>query len=160
MKAELTALKTYLLAQYDYFDKGHANVSKPNQTDIILDEDGQNYAGITDTDGNYFYLRSTGAQSYDAIRRGARVAYYNVTTQCRAVCVHKSASTDDLIQSLVQGISAKGHVVTKAEADKTKVFREETGQNLRWNHLTLVYVDFEISEIVSAKNCELNPCNC
>lgn len=160
MKTQLTALKTYLLTKYDFFDKGYANVGKPNQSDIILDEDQQQYAGITDTDGNYFYLRATGSQSYDPVKRGARIAYYHVTTQCRAVAVHSVANTDELIQALVEAISAKGHIVRKSEFDKTKVFREETGQNLKYNDLTLIYVDFEVNELVSAKNCTLNPCNC
>lgn len=161
MRTLLQTIATYLLTKYDYFTKGYANVSKPNSSNIILDEDNQEYAGINDTDGNYFYIRSDKKATYTPIRRGARIAYYSSKTSCRAIAVHHNGNADDIATTLMEGISANGHVVTAIDTDSTRVFRNETNTDLTNPSLTIVAVDFEVTQIKSARNCELNPCeNC
>ena len=54
----LNDIKTYLLSKYPQFNAGYANVVKLQDSDILLDEDKQLYAGIEDTKGNYFYISS------------------------------------------------------------------------------------------------------
>lgn len=161
MRSILNDIKTYLLTKYDYFTKGFANVSKPNQSNMIIDEDNQQYAGISDTEGNYFYIRSDKKATFTPIRRGVRIAYYSSKTTCRIVAVHHNGNADDIATSLMEGLSAKGHVVTSIDTDSTRVFRNETNTNLTDPSLTIVAVDFEVTQIKSARNCELNPCeNC
>lgn len=157
---QLNDIKTYLLAKYTSFNKGYANVSKPNQKNEVLDENEQQFAGINDQDGNFFYIRSLKACTYDAIKRGARTPYYKRTTQCRIVVIHHEANEEDIETILINSISSLGHTVTKIDTEKTRVFKEETGTDLPYKHLTLVSCDFEIVDTVSTKNCELNPCNC
>lgn len=157
---ELKNIKTYLLAKYKSFNKGYANVSKPNEKNEVLDEDGQLFAGISDQDGNFFYLRSLKSASYEPIKRGARVPYYKRTTQCKIVAIHSEASEADIETIIVNSITSLGHTVSKVDTEKTRVFKEETGKDLTNNNFTLVSCDFEIVDTVSSKNCELNPCNC
>ena len=159
-KQQLNDIKTYLLAKYTSFNNGYANVSKPNQKDVVIDEDGQNFAGINDSEGNFFYLRSLKVASYDPQRRGAKIPFYKRTTQCRIVVIHTDANEEDIETILINSISSLGHTVTKIDTEKTRVFKEETGTDLPYKHLTLVSCDFEIVDTVSTKNCELNPCNC
>jgi hypothetical protein len=160
MIEQLENIKTYLLAKYTSFDEGYANVSKPNQTDIIIDSDLQKYAGITDNNGNYFYIRSLKKTNYKPIGRGSNVAYYEAATQCRIVVVHHKASEDDIKQILLNTIHAKRHHIDSIDTDSTRVFKEETGQNLEKKTYTIVSCDFTVTDAVSAKNCTLNPCNC
>ena len=161
MKSLLTNIKNYLLTKYDYFTKGYANVSKPNLTTIIIDEDNQQYAGITDTDGNYFYIRSDKKATFTPIRRGARIAYYSSRTACKIVAVHHNGDAEDIATTLMEGISSQGHQVTATDTDSSRVFRNETNTDLTNPSLTVVSVDFEVTQIRSARNCELNPCeNC
>lgn len=157
---QLNDIKTYLLAKYTSFNKGYANVSKPNQKNEVLDEDGQQFAGISDQDGNFFYIRSLKAISYDGIKRGARTPFYKRTTQCRIVVIHTEASEEDIETILINSISSQGHTVTKIDTDRTRVFKEETGSDLTNKNFTLVSCDFEVVDTVSSTNCSLNPCNC
>lgn len=160
MITQLKDIKTYLLAKYTSFDRGYSNVSKPNDTDIILDDSGQQFAGISDTDGNFFYIRSMKTSTFDPIRRGARIAYYKRTTSCRIVAVHTDANEEDIEKLLINSVSALGHGVTKTDIERTRVFKEETGHDLTRKELTMVSCDFEVVDTVTTMNCELNPCNC
>jgi hypothetical protein len=160
MIEELENIKTHLLAKYNTFNKGYANVSKPNQTELIIDSDGQSFCGISDNEGNYFYIRSLKKSTYDPISRGARVAFYKRTTECRIVAIHLTASEEDIETILVNSVSSNAHVVTNTDKEKTRVFFDETGAKLTHKELTLVSCDFNVVDTVSTKNCELNPCDC
>lgn len=161
MTEEINDIKTYLLAKYNSFHKGFANVSKPNGENVILDELGQVYAGIADNQGNYFYIRSVKEPKFEAIRRGARIAYYRRLEVCRIVAVHTKSSEEDILQMLLNGISANGGVAKSADVERTRVFKTETGKDAGTIALpTLVAVDFELIGITRSNNCTLNPCNC
>lgn len=160
MTDQLNDIKSYLLTKYTTFDTGFANVSKPNQTELIIDADGQSYCGIADNLGNYFYIRSLKSATYTPHQRSARIAYYDAVTQCRIVVIHHNANEENVLQLLINSVTAKGHRVTKSDCEATRVFTEETGAKLNTNEFTLVSVDFEVTEIISSKNCTLNPCDC
>lgn len=156
----LNDIKTYLLSKYTQFNVGYANVVKLQDSDILLDEDKQLYAGIEDTKGNYFYVRELKTATYDPMKRGVRVAYYKKTMPCRIVAVMVEGNADVLLKMLINGITAKRHFVTDSQTEATTVFKEETGKNLTRKEMTIVSVDFEIIDIVTPKECSLNPCNC
>jgi hypothetical protein len=160
MKTELKNIKNYLLTKYTSFDRGYANVSKPNRTDLIIDEDENEFKGLSDTEGNYFYIRSLKTSTFEPIHRGARIAFYKKTTQCRIVAMHTNANEEDIETILISSITSQGHNVSKTDLEKTRVFRDETGTDLTKKDYTLVSCDFEIVETVNTKNCSLNPCNC
>jgi len=157
---QLNDIKSYLLTKYTSFNTGFANVSKPNQTELIIDAEGQAFCGIADNLGNYFYIRSLKTTTYTPHKRSARIPYYDAVTPCRIVVIHHKASEEDIVTLMINSVSSKGHRVLKSDSEATRVFTEETGGKLTSNDFTLVSVDFEINEIISSKNCTLNPCDC
>lgn len=160
MANKLTEIKDYILAKYPQFNAGYANVSKPEGSDLIIDADGQNYAGIDDAHGNHFYIRDLKADNYTPVQRGARVIYYKLTRRIRIVAVYRNGDEDTVLKMLINAISAQRHSVTSANRERTSVFKEETGKDLTRKELTIVSVDFEVNDIVSPKDCSLNPCTC
>lgn len=154
-------LKAFILTKYPQFGIGYASVVKVDGTDVILDEERQFYAGITDTRGNYFYIRDMKNIDYRAVQRGAKVAYYRALKSSRIVAVFTDKSDAEIVlKMLLNSITVNGHTVTKSDTEPTRVFKEETGQELTEKNVVIVSVDFTIAEVVSPKNCELNPCKC
>lgn len=161
MMQELEDIKTHLLTKYaSTFNTGFANVSKPNQTNVVMDANEQEYAGIQDSKGNYFYIRSLKETDYTAVKRGARVAFYGTTTKCRIVAVCKTCDEGTLAEVLMAAITSQRHTVKSIDTDKTRIFKDETGHDLTTKNITLVAVDFTVTGIAGNKNCELNTCNC
>ncbi len=159
---QLTNLKDYILANYPEYNKGFANVSKPDGTEIVIDEN-MNYAGIADNLGNYFYIRSLKEKSYKPFSRGCRVLSYEVTTKCRLVSIFHQKQDEAHLQNIINAISYMGHVVDKSDGERTKVFFDETGtRNMNDNlkNLSLLSIDFTVTELVSAKNCKPPICEC
>lgn len=158
--ANLNDIKDYLLTKYPQFNAGYANVTKLADKDIMLDENLQLYAGIEDTKGNYFYIREMKTPDFDAMKRGARVPYYRKTTACRIVGIAMEWNVETMLKMLLNGVTAKRHFVTDAQTEAGQVFKDETGQNLTRKEFTIVAVDFNIIEVVSPRDCSLNPCTC
>jgi len=161
MNEILENIKTYLLTKYSTFQHGHANVSKPNGSDVIIDSDGQTYAGIADNLGNYFYIRSLKETTYQPVRRGARIPYYEARTTCRIVASHTLADEADILQILLNSISSEGCTATSSDIERTRVFKTETGKDPSVYELpTLVALNFDVIWISKTNNCSLTPCDC
>lgn len=160
MANKLHDIKDYILLKYPQFNAGYANVLKVDGTDIMLDENKQLYAGIDDTKGNFFYIRELKTATYTPQTKGARVAYYKSTKVCRIVAIYREGDEDVVLKMLINSVNANRHMITRSNKDSTSVFKEETGKPLTRKELTIVAVDFEINEIVSPKDCSLNPCTC
>lgn len=162
MTGQLNDLKTYLLDKYSEFNTGFANVEKPSGTDVVMNADRQ-YVGIRDDYGNYFYIRSLKDSRLTAQARGCRVQYYERTTACRIVAIMRGASEQNLSMVLVDAISRNGHTATRIVTERTEVFFAETGNRKITDGLralTLVAVDFDVTDIMSAKDCNLLLCEC
>lgn len=160
---QLIALKDYILDKYAQYNTGFANVQKPDGTDVVLDVEGQQYAGIADNKGNYFYIRSLKDSRYTVMGRSCRPLYYQRVTTCRIVSLMKGVNDESHLQAVVNAVSMKGHDVTRSVTERTQVFFEETGTRNITDGLktvSLLYVDFEITDVVSAKNCSLEICEC
>ena len=157
---QLTDIKDYILSKFDSFDNGFANVAKPNNSNIVHDDGMQNYVGIADNLGNYFYIRSLKEQNYSIIKRGGRAKYYERTTNCRIVIVHHDFNETDCLHIAMRSLSAKGHTLTASDTDKTRVFRNETGTDLTANIHTIISADFTVRDVVTAINCETLNCDC
>lgn len=153
-------IKNYILTNYPQFNEGYANVVKLDDNDILLDENLQLYAGINDIRGNFFYIRDMRSATYDPVQRGSRVSYYKVIRNSRIVAIYIHGNHETVLQILINSITAKGHTVTRSNTESTSVFKEETGKPLTVMNLVIVSVDFQIAEIMSPKDCSLNPCNC
>lgn len=161
MKELLQDISDYLKEKYSFFQHGFANVVKPDDAAPVMDENLNKYVGISDTFGNYFYIRTLQLTDYEPVRRGARVAFYNAQTRCRIVFIGHFDDTDDIKKIAIDGISAKGHVLNSIDTDLRRIFQTETGKPLDKDiKLNLLAVDFTVSQILSSKLCELNPCNC
>lgn len=157
----LESLRDSMLTDYKIYNKGFANVNKPDGTDVI-EGDGE-YRGIEDSNGNYFYLRQLKEANYEPIGRGCKVLSYQRKTSCRAVSFIRKTDDDSHEMLLVTAISSAGHNVDKVVSDKTKVFYEETGTrnvNNQLEKVSLLYCDFTVTEVVSAKNCKQINCYC
>lgn len=160
MKEILDALKTAILTKYTTFSSGESGVRKIDGKDILCNFEGTAFSGISDTRNNTFYIRFSGNTSYEPMRRGARVQFYSAVSECRIVGTYVNGNAADMLQTLINGVTGMGHVVTKSNTESTTVFREETGQDLTQNSMTLVAVDFNITQIVNGANCTINPCDC
>jgi len=162
MKQELENIKAYLLEKYTQYNQGFANVEKPNGTEIVLD-DNNNYVGISDNKGNYFYIRSLKESSLEVMQRNCRPQFYKRTTKCRIVSILKNADEETHSLVLIEAVSRCGHDVTRSVTNKTQVFFEETGTrkiNDSFKSLSLCLLDFDVVDRVDAKNCKLEICNC
>jgi hypothetical protein len=160
MKEILEAIRDFALTKYTTFITGSAPVRKIEGKDILTDYDGQNFEGITDTKTKHFYIRFTGRTNYDAQRRGANVQFYSAVSECRIVGVYANGDAEEILTTLINSVTAKGHTVLRSNTESTTVFREETGKDLTNKNLTLVSVDFNITQLISGRNCSLNPCDC
>lgn len=159
----LDNIKATLLTRCPSYHQGFANVSKPDGTELILSEENNNYVGISDNLGNYFYLRQMKTASYSIAKMSARVQFYEARTQCRIISVYHNGNDDTILQILINAVSLNGGIVTNSNTEKTAVIKAETGKaaaNINLNKLSIVSVDFDVIEIINSKNCELNPCNC
>lgn len=162
MKEQLENIKAYLLEKYTQYNQGFANVEKPNGTEIVLD-DNNNYVGISDNKGNYFYIRSLKESSLEVMQRNCRPQFYKRTTKCRIVSILKNADEETHSLVLIEAVSRCGHDVTRSVTNKTQVFFEETGTrkiNDSFKYLSLCLLDFDVVDRVDAKNCKLEICNC
>lgn len=153
-------IKLFILSNYTFFDNGYSNVVKPDNTNIYLDANKQVYVGINDTNGNFFYIRDTKDVTYEAIKRGARIQYYNAKHRCRIVAFTTDAKEDVILKSLINSISSSGSILVNSDTDSTRVFKIETGAELIRNEYIIVSCDFIYSDILNIKDCSLNPCNC
>lgn len=162
LKNILEDIKTYLLATYPQYNTGYANVHKPSNKDVVLD-DNMEYRGITDNDGNYFYIRSLKETRYTAQRYSCRPLSYRATTNCRIVSVFHNVDEEKHVSILVDALSRLGHLVTRSVSERTQVFRDEVGNEKMTNNLMnlhLCSVDFEVEEIVTMKKCPPEICKC
>jgi hypothetical protein len=164
VKNILTDIKTYLLATYPQYNTGFANVHKPSNKDVVLDDNFE-YRGISDANGNYFYIRSLKETRYSAQRYSCRPLSYRATTNCRIVSVFHNVDEEKHLAILVDAISRLGHLVTRSTTERTQVFRDEVGNEKIPNNLMnlhLCSVDFEVEELVNLKKCPdtINLCNC
>ena len=158
----LDKIKEDLLTNYPLFNDGYANVSKPNGTDIVMDENG-NYSGISDNKGNYFYIRDLKESVYRPFTRSCRVLSYEVTKTYRIVCIARDVNEVELELALINAISENACVVSRTVSSKTQVFFEETGtKNITdtFKNVSLLLVDFEQTSLISAKNCKTLNCEC
>lgn len=158
----LTALANTLLATYPQYNEGYANVFKPSQKDIVINDAGD-YCGIADNNGNYFYIRSLKETRYTPKYTSARPIAYNAKTTCRIVSVLHSDNPQAHVDALISAVSNAGHFLTRAVYENTLVFKEETGNdltNLNTVGMSFVLVDFDVEEIVSAKKCPPELCKC
>lgn len=160
MKEILEAIRDFVLTKYTTFITGSAPVRKIEGKNILVDYDGQNFEGISDARPKHFYIRFTGRTNYDAQRRGANVQFYAATSECRIVGIYDNGNAEELLTTLINAVTAKGHTVLRSNTEATTVFKEETGKDLVNKNLTLVAVDFNITQIVPGRNCSLNPCDC
>lgn len=157
---KLNEIKDYILLKNTFFNNGFANVVKPDNKNIVLDENEREYVGICDNLGNYFYLRSLKKSTYNKLANNR----YSKTTQCRIVVVGISLIDDILEQVIINSLVKNGCNISSSNLDKTSVFREETGtDNLTdiIRKMNIISIDFEIIEPVNHSNCgNLNPCKC
>lgn len=159
MITQLENIKDYLLAEYPQFNVGFANVTKPNGTEFVIDDNGI-YIGISDNHGNYFYLRSLKESRYIKYQRKS----LRKTTACRIVSILKT-SDETHLQIILDALSAQCQLnnITRSVIEKTQVFFEETGtRNMNnWlENVSLLSVDFDVTEIVTTKNCKPLICEC
>jgi len=157
---KLTQLKDFILQKYSFFNNGYANVIKPDNTQIVVDENMNEYVGIADNLGNYFYIRSLKKSNYDKLDNNR----YSKITQCRIVVVGNNLDDDILEQSIINSLVVNRCIIQSSNVDKTSVFREETGTQNMTNALkemNIISIDFEVLELVNPRNCgDLNPCKC
>ena len=158
----LDALGKLILHTYPVYNEGYTNVFKPSQKDIVINDKGD-YCGISDNNGNYFYIRSLRETAYTAKYTSCRPIAYDATTQCRIVSVMHTSDYEAHRDAIIYMISRAGHFITRAVYDNTAVFREETGtdiKSLTLESLSLVSVDFTVREIVTMKKCPPEICKC
>lgn len=159
MITQLENIKDYLLTEYPQFNNGFANVTKPNGTEFVIDEHGI-YRGISDQHGNYFYLRSLKESRYSKYQRKS----LRKVTTCRIVSIMKT-NEETHLQIILDAVSygCQLNNITRSVIEKTQVFFEETGtreMNNWLNSVSLLSVDFDVTEIVSTKNCKPLICEC
>jgi hypothetical protein len=86
------------------------------------------------------------------------------TTSCRIVSILETDEETHLmviLDALSNGCQLNN--ITRSVTEKTQVFFEETGtRNINnWlNKVSLLSVDFDVTEIVSTKNCKPQICKC
>lgn len=160
MKEILDILSNAILTKYATFTSGEGAVRKLEGVDILTNFQGNEFAGVTDTKSNSFYIRYSGRTTYVNQKRGARVQFYSALSLCRIVGVYRNGNAAELLQTLINGVTGQGHVVTSSNIEATSVFKEETGKDLTDQTLTIVAVDFEITQIINGANCTINPCDC
>ena len=162
VKTQLENIKQYLLQTYPQYNTGYANVHKPSNKDVVLD-DNMEYRGITDNDGNYFYIRSLKETRYTATKYSCRPLSYQAVTSCRIVSIFHNVDEEEHMAILVDAISRLGHLVTRSVTERTQVFRDEVGNEKISNNLMnlhLCSVDFEVEELVTMKKCPPKLCKC
>ena len=162
VKTQLENIKAFLLANYPQYNTGFANVHKPSNKDVVLDDNFE-YRGISDNNGNYFYIRSLKETRYSVLKYSCRPMTYRAVTSCRIVSIFHNIDEEQHLNILVDSISRLGHSVTRSVTERTQVFRDEVGNEKISNNLMnlhLCSVDFEVEEIVSLKKCPPNLCNC
>lgn len=160
MKEILDILSNAILTKYSTFTSGEGAVRKLEGVEILTNFEGNEFEGISDTKPNSFYIRYSGKTTYVNQKRGARVQFYSAISLCRIVGVYRNGNAAELLQTLINGVTGQGHVVTSSNIEATTVFKEETGQDLTDQTLTIVAVDFEITQIINGANCTINPCDC
>lgn len=162
MTEKLNQIKTYLLSKYPIYNKGFANVEKPDGSEVIMDKNSM-YCGIADNLGNYFYIRSLKDAILEPIGQGCRPSFYRRSTACRIVSIVKGGDDKNHELAIIEAISRNGGVVTRSVTSKTKVFNEETGNRKitdTLSNFSLILCEFQIVDKVSAKNCKLQICEC
>lgn len=162
VKTQLENIKAFLLANYPQYNTGFANVHKPSNKDVVLDDNFE-YRGISDNNGNYFYIRSLKETRYSVLKYSCRPMTYRAVTSCRIVSIFHNIDEEQHLAILVDSISRLGHSVTRSVTERTQVFREEVGNEKISNNLAnlhLCSVDFEVEEIVSLKKCPPELCKC
>lgn len=160
MKEILDILSSAILSKYTTFTSGEGAVRKLEGVDILTNFEGNDYAGVSDTKPNSFYIRYSGKTNYVSQKRGARIQFYSAISLCRIVGIYRNGNAAELLQTLINGVTGQGHVVTSSNIEATTVFKEETGKDLTDQTLTIVAVDFEITQIINGANCTINPCDC
>lgn len=156
------ALAETILARYPQYNCGFANVFKPANKDIVINDAGD-YCGIADNNGNYFYIRSLKESSFTPKYTSCRPMAYDVRTACRIVSVMHNTEPDSHLDVLISMVSNAGHTISRAVYENTLVFREEANadpSSLALHSMSLVLVDFIVDEIVSAKKCPPELCKC
>jgi hypothetical protein len=160
VKEILDILSSAILSKYTTFTSGEGAVRKLEGVDILTNFEGNDYAGVSDTKPNSFYIRYSGKTNYVSQKRGARIQFYSAISLCRIVGIYRNGNAAELLQTLINGVTGQGHVVTSSNIEATTVFKEETGKDLTDQTLTIVAVDFEITQIINGANCTINPCDC
>lgn len=159
---ELEKIKDRILMLYPNYNTGFANVKKPVGGEMILD-DANNYRGISDQYGNYFYIRSLKESTWKARKYSSRPLMYDVDTQCRLVSIHHDIDEELHESIIVSTLSLLGHPVSKTITERTQVWKQEVN-NVEINNwldtVHLLSVDFTVSQLISAKICPPEICQC
>ena len=158
-----STIRDNILAKYPAYNQGYINVSKPDGTQIVINDDSKTYAGISDSMGNYFYIYDRKQATYKPVRSNFRVQYYEKRTPCKLVSIYHNGDSENIALAMVSIITRTGCFVTKHNAEKTSVLFEETGEKKvsgKLEKISLVSIEFEVVETVSSKMCTLNLCNC
>lgn len=157
----LNILREKLLA-IDGIDAGFANVQMVDKVAMVIDKDGQQYNGISDTNGNMFYLRSTRKTSF-ALLDGKCSKRYKTTAPCEAVFVFQKLDTEKLLNRIVPMISKAGRIIS-VDANSDSLYIKETGNKnpkMDFNQWQILKIEFQIIDVVtSMTKCIENLCEC
>lgn len=162
MKKDLNLLKDSLL-EIKGLDTGHANVQKViGKENIIIDENGQTYAGIADNQGNMFYIRSTKKTTFRPLSNKA-IKRYKSTTPCEMVLTVRKVDVEALIQQIMPRMN-KNCIMTSVNTDSPEVFKKETGiknPTIDFSEWQIIKFEFNlISTVSSMTNCIVDLCKC
>jgi hypothetical protein len=150
----------YIKAENPFFDNYAINGVKTSDGRVIqfTDNRDKKYIGITDCEGNYFYIRFDPNITFSepARRLTSCQKTFNATAKCRIVALSFSnvVSSDKLTDRLIRGLKefkstnvmARPQIVlTKQNFHYIDVFKEEVRERISEGmEFTGVYIDFDL----------------
>jgi hypothetical protein len=132
-------------------DTGHANVQLVYNKNIIVDQDGQQYAGITDTEGNTFYVRSVKDTTFNQISRCANIRY-KAKSPCEIVFTIRKMDVEKFAEGVIPHVSKAG-LISKLSTDSAAIYIKETGDKsptIDFKEWQLVKIEFSVIYAVNS----------
>jgi hypothetical protein len=163
----------YLKANIPFFDNYEVNGIKLNNTGQVIrftDSTEKKYIGLTDCEGNYFYIRFNPNITFKEPERRVTSCQkaYLATAQCRIVALsfNGEVSSDKLSDQIIRNLRAFSSVnllarpsilLKKQNFNYIDVLTEEAAGAISTGlEFTGIYIDFDLTWQQDDNNCE--PC--
>lgn len=164
-------IKTALLDSIKIFDKGfhYTRVLIDKGIVVSVNKSGFEYVGITDVNGNYFYIKVSEDVPAVAAKSSADSTYAaKENYQCSLIAVAKSINELELKDAILNVLLKQSCVVKKSSVDSAAIakaefstLKEEQLKRVlsRLDGFQLVKFDFVIERIFETNNCTYNICS-